>query len=304
MFAPGNRAVLTAATCSASLDFVSATEESSENSGSIDRNLLARVLGPSADAVGEILRRYTEYQLRNVARILECADAKSRSEHRDSIVNLRVAHVLLEDGSYCHDELMASYLGGLLAGSRTPQGRDDRAVAWSKVTTGLSSLQLRAHYLLYREWAARLRVVGVYDLGVDAGRVQATMEISSSEFAKFLVGDSEVDENDAMSHAIGGLIRVGLLDDRFFYNGELVRVIPSITGIELYGWAQGLPGLSPRGFASKAQPFDLEDAIPRLSWVNFPRLAERAEPQVQAGRQRQIQAQRQRRPARERNASD
>jgi hypothetical protein len=276
------------------------TEASSEGSEAVARSLLVRVLGSSADEVGESLRRYTEYRLRNAGRIVERADAKSRSPDEGTAVNLRVAHVLLEDGSYCDDELTADYLGGLLAGSRAPRGRDDRAVAWSKVITSLSSLQVRAHYLLYREWAARLRIIAVYELGVDAVRAQATMEISSGEFAKLLVGDFEVDENDAMSHAIGGLIRVGLLDSKFLYNGTLVRVTPSIMGIELYGWAQGLPGLSPRGFASKAQPFEMEEAIPRLNSVTFPSLPEQTEARPQASR-RQIQVQRQRRRAKDRD---
>ncbi len=274
---------------------------SSAGNDAIGYDMLRRVLGPSADAVGAALRHYTEYRLRNVARIVERADAKSRSL-RGAVVNLRVAHVLLADGSHCDDELMADYLGGLLAGSRTEQGRDDRAVAWSKALAGLSALQLKAHYLLYREWAARLRIIGVYELGVEAGRTQATMEVSSVEFVKLLVEDSEVDENDALSHAIGGLSRVGLLDEKFSYNGDLVRVTPSITGLELYGWAQGLPGLSARGFASKAQAFELTAAIPRLSSVSFPRLPDRAVVRDQTGgRQRQAQIQAQRRASRARD---
>lgn len=276
----------------------------SERSEAIDRGLLVRVLGTSADALDETLRRYTEYRLRNVQAIVERAEAKCHSPKDESIVNLRVAHVVLEDGSYCDDEIVASYLGGLLAGSRTPQGRDDRAVTWSKVITGLSSLQIRAHYLLYREWAARLRIIAVYDLGVEAGRAQATIEISSGEFVKLLVYGSEVDENDAMSHAIGGLVRVGLLDDKFFYNDKLVKVMPSIMGLELYGWAQGLPGLSPRRFASKAQLIDLEDAIPRLSSVTFPEVPERADATVDAGgKQVQVQVQRQAGRTRNRDSS-
>lgn len=267
--------------------------------------LLSRVLGSSADAVGDDLRHYTEYRLGNAGRIIERAAAKSRSLDNGNSVNLRVAHVLIADGSYSDDPLVADYLGGLLAASRTPEGRDDRAVAWSKLISSLSSLQIRAHYLLYREWAARLRVIGVYELGVDAVRSQAAMEISADEFTKILAGDSEVDENDALSHAIGGLVRVRLLADNFFYNGELVNVAPSITGIELYGWAQGLPGLSPRSFASKAQPFDLADAIPRLGSVTFPKLPEHADISVPAGgRQRQVQVQRQARGAKVRRRSD
>jgi hypothetical protein len=278
------------------------TEASSEEREAIARSL-TRVLGPSADAVGEALRRYTEYRLRNVARIVECADARSGSLAKAAVVNLRVVHVVLADGSYCDDELLAHYLGGLLAGSRTPEGRDDRAVSWSKVVTSLSSLQIRAHYLLYREWAARLRIIGVYELGVPAGRLQATMEISSGEFGKLLAGDSEVDENDAVSHAIGGLIRLGLLDENFLYNAELVRVTPSTAGLELYGWAQGLPGLSPRGFASKARVFEIADAIPRPSSVGFPRIPEHKDAGVQPGL-RQMQVQRQVRRAKERGRSD
>jgi hypothetical protein len=270
-----------------------------DSSEAVARTLLARVLGSSADAVSEAVRRYTEYRLRNVERILERAAAKSGSPFQGTAVGLRVAHVVLADGSYCDDELMADYLGGLLAGSRTARGRDDRAVSWSKVITSLSALQIRAHYLLYREWAARLRIIGVYELGVEAGRIQATMEISSEEFAKLLVADCEVDENDAMSHAIGGITRAGLLDDNFRYNGTFVRVTPSIAGLELYGWAQGLPGLSPREFASRARLFAIADAIPRPGSVSFPQLPEHAEATPQPSG-RQVQAQRQVREARQR----
>ena len=283
---------MTGATCSVSLNIVRAADASPERSEAAVRALLAGVLGSDSDAVGAVLQSYTAYRLRNVEKIAECADAKSRSLDKRGVVSLRVAHVVLEDGSYCDDELMASYLGGLLAGSRTPQGRDDRAVAWSRVVTGLNSLRIRAHYLLYREWAARLRIIGVYELGVEAGRVQATMEVSSTEFVKLLVEGSEVGDNDALSHAISGLARDGLLDGKFLYNGTVVRVMPSIAGLELYGWAQGLPGLPPRSFASRAQPFDLEEPIPRLSAVAFPQLPEH--PQAKApARPRQVQVQRQ-----------
>jgi hypothetical protein len=191
-------------------------------------------------------------------------------------------------------------LGGLLAGSRSPQGRDDRAVPWSKVVTSLSSLQVRAHYLLYREWAARLRIIGVFELGVAAGRIEATMEISRGAFAKVLVGDSTVDESDAVRHAIGGLIGAGLVDDSFRYDDQFVRVTPSTAGLELYGWAQGLPGLSPRGFASQARVFEVAAGIPRPSSVGFPRLPEHKETAVRPGR-RQIQVQQQVRRARQRD---
>jgi hypothetical protein len=100
-----------------------------------------------------------------------------------------------------------------------------------------------------------------------------------------------------MNHAIGGLTRVGLLDDSFLGHGEVVRVTPSIMGLELYGWAQGLPALPARGFAAKAQLFEITDAIPRPRSVSFPKLPQRAEATVQPVR-RQLQTQRQVRRAR------
>jgi hypothetical protein len=253
----------------------------------VARGLLIRVLGSSADAISEALGRYTAYRVRNVQAIVEHADAKSRDiSGTRKVVNPRVAHVLLEDGSYCDDELMADYLGGVLAGSRTQHGRDDRAVAWSNVIISLSALQVRAHYLLYREWAARLRDIDDFNLGMSQGRYEATMDIELSEFLPILTQNSEVPAQDALGHSIPGLIRVGLLEDDYSIGprenaGEpdpqfdhLLRVRPSVMGLELYGWAQGLPGLSPGDFQAKAAVFELADAIPRLDSAMLPSLPE------------------------------
>src|SRR5450755_201642 len=255
----------------------------------IARGLLIRVLGPAADAINEALGRYTSYRVGNVGAIIERADAKSRdSVESRKVVNPRVAHVLLEDGSYCDDDLMIDYLGGVLAGSRTPHGRDDRAVAWSHVVTSLSTLEVRAHYLLYREWAARLHGLADLNLGVSEDRYMATMDLDLGEFLPLLIEGIEVPVQDALGHAIPGLIRVGLLENEYYIGprenaGEpdarfehLLRVMPSVIGLELYGWAQGLPGLSPGDFPAKAVAFDLEDAIPRLAGVLFPNLPDRA----------------------------
>jgi len=246
-------------------------------------NLLIRILGPSADAIGEALARYTTYRLRNVGRIINRASAKSRNDDGHREANPRVAHVILEDGSYCDNEIMADYLGGVLAASRTPNGRDDRAVTWSKLVTSLSSLQIRAHYLLYREWAERLLGLQEVNLGVEAGRDQAVMHIELTEFVNRLIIDNDVPPT-VLSHAIVGLERVGLLESRFTFgpknveNGpnsafaNVITVRPSVMGLELYGWAQGLPGMTPQEFIMFAEPFDAEEVIPRIKNVEFPLL--------------------------------
>jgi hypothetical protein len=269
----------------ADMAIANSAEIDETESEKVARGLLIRVLGPAAEAIDEALGRYTSYRVRNVGAIIERADAKSRdSVESRKVVNPRVAHVLLEDGSYCDDDLMIDYLGGVLAGSRTPHGRDDRAVAWSHVVTSLSTLEVRAHYLLYREWAARLHGLADLNLGVSADRYRATMDVDLGEFLPLLIQGIEVPVQDAIGHAIPGLIRVGLLENEYYIGprentGEpdarfehLLRVMPSVIGLELYGWAQGLPGLSPGDFPAKAAAFELAEAVPRLTGVLLPNL--------------------------------
>jgi hypothetical protein len=242
--------------------------------------LLKRVLGPSANVIGEALEQYTRYRLRNVLNIMERADTKSAASAARGIVNPRVAHVLLEEGSYCDDELMAEYLAGVLAGSRTPTGRDDRAVTWCRVLTGLSSFQVRAHYLLYREWAACLSGTGL-NLAGDVDLFRATMEADLLEFEALLDPEASVGSGEALVHSIPGLANAGLLGSGFGFGPRdrfspdspfenVLQVSPSIVGCELYGWAQGLPGLPPNEFTSKAAVFELEDPIARLSGITLP----------------------------------
>ena len=270
----------TAATIVKAISAVGAKERRAE----VERNasgLIIRMLGPAADEIGVTLARLVEYRFRNVGRIMRKAASKASVGDR-GIVNPRVVHVLLEEGSYCDNELMAEYLGGVLAGSRTPTGRDDRAVSWSSLITSMSSLQIRAHYLIYRELAARLQGLNL-DLG-GSDRQLATMDIELSEFGNALVIDADVEPDDAINHSILGLVRLDLLEHEYAAFGErddfadfapnapyerVLHIVPSLTGMELYGWGQGLPGIMADNFTSQAEVFELDPAIPRLTQVTF-----------------------------------
>jgi hypothetical protein len=123
--------------------------------------LIARLLGPAIDEFGSALARSVAYRTRNFGRIAEKASVKAARDEGRGIVHPRVAYSILEDGSLCDDELMAEYLGGVLAGSRSPNGRDDRAITRCRCISGMSALQTRAHFLLYREWAGDVSIHGV-----------------------------------------------------------------------------------------------------------------------------------------------
>src|SRR2546430_14920034 len=91
--------------------------------------LLYKVLGPTADYLGEGLQGLAEQRVQNLQRVLAHADRKlgPDAEGRSGAVPPRVLKGVLEEGSYWDDELGAEYIGGVLASSRTEAPRDDRS---------------------------------------------------------------------------------------------------------------------------------------------------------------------------------
>lgn len=245
---------------------------------------LKRLVGPSVDEIATAMARWTSFRVGNVERIGEAASKKVGD--REGQVHPRVVHRLLGEGSFCDDEIMVDYLGGLLAASRTPGGRDDRAVAWSDLVTGLSSLQIRAHYLIYREMALLLRGRKDLELGRSSVRRSAALVIPLEPFAVAVAGASGVEPGEALTHAMIGLIRAGLANDTDvawgdemsdFWSvvrqpitgvtfGPSIVVVPSFQAMELYGWAQGVAQPSAY-FTQWAEWFDVEPPLPPLNGV-------------------------------------
>ena len=63
--------------------------------------------------------------------------------------NVRVAHGVLTGGAFSDSEICAEYFGGILASSRTDEGRNDDAIQFVEVTKSLSSRQLHLHHVIY-----------------------------------------------------------------------------------------------------------------------------------------------------------
>jgi len=255
-----------------------AAKAAASEAGKDSASLLKRLLGPSVDEFGQALARSVAYRTRNFGRIAEKADRKATSMPADGIVSYRLAYQMLEEGSLCDDELTAEYLGGLLAASRSPGGRDDRAASWCRIVSGMSTFQIRAHFILYREWAERLH--DMPDISIRIQHGTATMHAELHEFASVMRGDSPISEDDALQDGINGLDAASLIGDYAVgpRRGELsdsefaetVRVLPSFRGLELYGWAQGLPGLLTEDFTTKAVVFETDPPVPRLTRVSLP----------------------------------
>src|SRR6185503_17313077 len=83
------------------------------------KELVPKILGPTADYIGAGLRGYTERASANVRRIFENAGTKLGEElDKPGQVSPKVLKEILGEGCVAEDELAAEYFGGVLASSR------------------------------------------------------------------------------------------------------------------------------------------------------------------------------------------
>jgi hypothetical protein len=267
----------------------SATEGLTKAAG----ELLVRMFGPAADQIGAYLEQKAYYRFNNAQRIAEKAQRKATELGKeDGNISQRLSYVMLEDGTYSDDELMAEYLGGVLAAGRSPSGKDDRGVTWTKLVTSMSSLQLRAHFVLYREWAYALH--GKSDINLGTARERGEMYVELSDFIDILRElTPEVGFDAVVQHILSGLSRFDLIADDYSAGAagylrerggsyipdevpfqQIFRAIPSIAGLELYGWAVGLPGVDPEEFVTLPEmiDFDVEIRRPRVVLLTYSQL--------------------------------
>jgi len=215
--------------------------------------LVEKILGPTADYIGDGLAEWTKKRVDNVSRIFTKAHDKlgDRIDQPGMIPPL-ILKGIFEDGSYRDDEVVAEYFGGVLASSRTGVSRDDRGGAYLNTITRLSTYQIRAHFFLYSIFRNLYR-----------GHKENLARLSSLRNLGVFIPDHVIDKAMAfiesedrwiiLTHCTNGLVREELISpNRFFGKAENVgefmrRTVPcsglyfepSILGIELYLWAHG-----------------------------------------------------------------
>lgn len=214
---------------------------------------LEKLLGPTAEYLGEGLRDLAQKRITNIGRILENGLRKSgdKLESKGSVPPKLLKHVI-DDGSFADTNVEIEYLGGILASSRTDTERDNRSIRFARMIDSLSNYQILSHYLIYRT---------VKDLfsgsGASAnheGRSRMRIFIPFPSFAHAMkMSSSELSKSDAIvGHVFFGLHDDSLIEDRFLYgpkeiiereyqNAESEGIIcqPSATGVQLFLWAFG-----------------------------------------------------------------
>ena len=108
---------------------------------------LKRVFGPTLSELGEDFRRL---YITGREKLIRTAQRKIPDIEDGNVANPRVAMDVLVNGTFAADnEICAEYFGGLLAASRTKDGRDDSLIPLVDAVKSLSSEQLRIHYWTY-----------------------------------------------------------------------------------------------------------------------------------------------------------
>ena len=160
-----------------------------------------KVLGPVLSEIGEDFKKI--YAIGR-DKIIEAAYKKLKNPNDGKRSNLRVTRDVLWNGAFTDEEICAEYFGGILANSRTEDGRSDELIQFVDVIKSLSSSQLRLHYYIYRSINQKL-VTSKKNINVTlASEIQAIQAFFSTV---------EIQEIHGIDIAIGlnGLFRQGLL---------------------------------------------------------------------------------------------
>jgi len=213
------------------------------------KDLITKLLGPSAEYLGENLKGLVEKSHTNLNNVFSNALKKlgARAD-QPGTVNPRILKRIVDEGRFCDDPLMAEYLGGVLASSKVDASRDDRGTFYLSEINSLSSYQLRTHYLMY---AAIVRSEKPYDQDLSYWFKQDSISVAIPESG--YVAGMELNENESQTdiayHSFLGLEMKGLLergvdlkapDDHSDFDVPFRYFWPTRYGFELFLWGLGL----------------------------------------------------------------
>jgi hypothetical protein len=195
-----------------------------------------RLLGPTFDEIGADLQ--TLYK-KGRDRLINRSIGKIGQDNvaSDNLkANLRVTRDVFWNGIYNDELICAEYFSGVLAQSRTADGKDDRGVFYLDIIKSLSSNQLLAHWLIY---SSGNRLLVDKGLTINVARDQALANNRIYIRSDELRGNQIVPEIDVPALGSKGLVG--------YYSGEnqtiddqsatITTVEMTPLGVQLYAVA-------------------------------------------------------------------
>lgn len=245
------------------------------------KELVVKILGPTAEYLGEGIKKYTEKQLANLRNIFENAGKKLGSRIEDpGRIPPKILKGILHEGSFCEDEVGAEYFGGVLASSKTEIERDDRGAHFIELLSRLSSYQIRSHYLFYHV------ILTLYagsalnpNLATEVKKMKTYIHMD--EYKDGMQFSEEEKPGPLTLHSLFGLRREDLIGEEFgcgsaevLSKGHMLHppgpgivFQPSAYGAELFLWAYGYGNIPLRIFLTEELEFsNISDiSIPKQS---------------------------------------
>lgn len=209
------------------------------------KELLLRVLGPTADVAGERLAACAK-------RIFEWADKKISFHNipTENRVSDSIIHQLAHDWIYNEEEIFAEYYGGVLASSK--ENKNDLGKSIGQTISRLPAHALRFHFIIYN--AMRNTFLGKdINIGDETYCALCRIFIKKTDMDRAM-GFSENEEEyipEIYSSCLTSLAREGLLYGQYsfgqnlninsaFTTPELGFIVgPSSPGASLLLWAAG-----------------------------------------------------------------
>ena len=205
--------------------------------------------------MGEQGKDYSQKKIENLSRIFASAQKYlgPKLEEEQSGIPPRVLKEIIENGSFCEDEVCTEYYGGILASSRSGISRDDRAIVMLDIIKSLSTYQIRTHYVVYQI----LRTIFLdTSLNVCTDSSDFTIYIPVEIYEEAISLEEGEILSSIVTHSIVGLVNKGLLaQDYQFGSKEFLRsrypkhkkiitsegliLTPTVIGAQLFIWANG-----------------------------------------------------------------
>lgn len=221
--------------------------------GYVGKDVVNKILGPTAEYLGQQLKEYAQKRLENTGKIFSNTEKKLGDKvDRPGQVPPKVLKTIINEGSYADDAVAVEYFGGVLASSRTEVGRDDRGARLAKMIDNLSAYQLRSHYLIYSTILELFSNSG-NSFNTNESRRKMKLFIPSQDYFNAMdFTQQEWNTGQMMNHILSGLAADGLIEDTWSSGSQdflsrTVRGIPSdgtictptTLGVELLLWAFG-----------------------------------------------------------------
>lgn len=223
----------------------------------VSKDLVSKLLGPTASYLGDGLLGATKKMSENLTRIVKIAVEKTGPRIDDpGATNARVFKNVFDEGRVIDDIFAAEYFGGILASSRSEDGSDDSGLPLLSLIKSLSTIQLRLHFTLYslvnkhahflssqnkranwRDWKISIRAFNLLSaIGMEDHHGQTQIAFAAAG----LVDSGLVDEE--LSYRLSELRNYDQADPS---DEDYLAFTPTDRGAALYLRALGLMGLNP-----------------------------------------------------------